>query len=47
MPTRTASIQKFLQASTHSDLAEMYSHDMECQVNVAQDAGERIDGEFR
>jgi hypothetical protein len=25
----------------------MYNHDMECQVNVAQDGGERVDGEFK
>lgn len=46
MPTKTEAIKAFLKAKTHSDLASMYTHDMECQVVVAQDDGERIDGEF-
>ncbi len=47
MPTRTEAIKALLGATTHHDLAALYSHDMECQVNVAKDAGERIDGEYR
>lgn len=44
--TKTDSIRNFLLSSTHEDLARLYNHDMECQVNVAQDGGERVDGEF-
>lgn len=46
MVTKTEAIKNFLLSKTHNDLAIMYSHDMECQVNVAQGNGERIDGEF-
>ena len=45
-PTRTESIRLFLKHKTHQDLALMYNHDMEVQVNVAQDGGER-DGDFK
>jgi hypothetical protein len=45
--TKTAAIKAFLMAQTHEDLALMYHHDMECQVNVAQDGGERIEGEYQ
>jgi len=44
--TRTQSIKNFLIAATHKDLADLYNHDMEVQVNVAQDGGERIAGDF-
>lgn len=44
---RTDSIKKFLMARSHLDLAMMYSANMECQVNVAQDGGDKIKGEFR
>ncbi len=47
MVTRTEAIKNFLKAMTHPDLAEMYSHDMECQVNVVQGTGERVGGEFK
>ena len=47
MPTRTEAIKRFLNHSTESDLAELYTADMEVQVNVAQDGGERIDGDFK
>ena len=46
MPTKTESISLFLQALTHDDLANLYDAGMECQVNVAQDGGERIAGEY-
>lgn len=46
-PKKTDAIKRFLQARTHSDLAEMYTHEMECQVNVAADGGDRIDGDFK
>lgn len=42
---KTAAIKKFLTEKTHSDLSDLYNHDMECQVNVAQDQGSRITGE--
>lgn len=45
--SRTQAIKNFLEASTHSDLANRYSYSMEAQVNVAQDNGKRIDGEFK
>jgi len=47
MPTRTVAIKRFLGAMTHPDLANLYDSDMECQVNVAQDGGDRVDSEFQ
>jgi len=47
MPTKTEAIARFLNHSTHSDLANLYHYGMECQVNVAQDNGERINGDYR
>jgi hypothetical protein len=44
---RTTEIKYFLEESTHPDLASLYVHDMECQVNVAQDSGTRIEGEYQ
>jgi hypothetical protein len=38
--TVTESIRIYLQSRTHSDLAGLYSPDMETQVNVAADGGE-------
>jgi hypothetical protein len=32
---------------TREDLAKLYNHNMEVQINVAQDGGERIEGEFK
>lgn len=46
MPTKTESIKLILEAKTLSDLAALYSPNMECQVNVAQDGGTRVEGEF-
>ena len=45
-PKKTEAISTFLRRATYDDLSSLYSHDMECQVIVAQDDGERIDGEF-
>lgn len=45
MLTRSQAIKALLNASTHPDLAALYSSDMEVQVNVAQDDGERISSE--
>ena len=47
MPTKTTAIKNFLTASTHPDLAELYNYNMECQVNVAQGTGQRVEGEFK
>lgn len=47
MPTKTEAIKRFLSASTHQDLASLYSYEMECQVNVAQDGGERVEDSFQ
>ena len=47
MPTRTEAIGRFLNHATVPDLASLYNADMECQVNVAQDGGERIEGDFK
>jgi hypothetical protein len=44
---KSVAIKKILEAKTHPDLACLYNLGMECQVNVAQDGGERVDGEFR
>lgn len=47
MPTRSEAIKAFLNVKAEADLASLYSIEMECQVNVGQDGGERIDGEFK
>lgn len=44
--TRTQAITALLRAKTHPDLAAMYTPDMECQMNVAQDGGTRIESEY-
>jgi hypothetical protein len=44
---RTTVIKNFLVNCTHHDLASLYTHDMECQVNVGQDGGEKISGEYK
>lgn len=47
--TRTQAIQRMLLAMSpeHSqDLVKLYSFGMECQVNVAQDGGTRINGDY-
>lgn len=46
MPTKTQAIKAFLTSHTQNDLAGLYNQNMECQVIVAQDNGERIEGEF-
>jgi len=47
MVTRSESIKLFLDAMAPPELAALYHLGMECQVNVAQDGGERTDGEFK
>ena len=44
---RTEAIKIFLTKHTHPDLVAMYNQNMECQVNVAQDGGTRIQGEYK
>ena len=47
MITRTQAIKAFLSKNTHFDLASLYNHDMECQVNVRQDGGNRVEGDYK
>lgn len=47
MPTKSAAIKLFLTSKGHVDFANRYHLGMECQVNVAQDGGERVSGEFK
>lgn len=47
MVTKTEAIKAFLINSTHSDLAALYNYNMECQVNVGQDGGTRVEGDYR
>lgn len=44
---KTSAIKNFLTVMTHQDLASLYSHDMEVQVNVAEDGGRRLESDFR
>ena len=44
---KTEAIKAFLTAYAPSDLAILYNYDMECQVTVAKDNGERIEGDFK
>jgi hypothetical protein len=44
---RTEAIKHFLTINTRPDLASLYNHDMEVQVNVLEAGGERIDGEYK
>lgn len=46
MVTQTEAIGKLLTALTKADLAALYTPDMEVQVNVAQDSGEIVQGEY-
>lgn len=46
MPTKSQAIANFLRQKTHNDLANLYALDMECQVNVAQDGGNPIQGDY-
>lgn len=46
MVTKTQAIKAFLISKSPSDLAALYSLNMECQVNAAADQGERITGEY-
>jgi len=46
MIRRSDSIKKFLEMSTHADLAALYRREMEVQVLVSEDGGTRVDKEF-
>jgi hypothetical protein len=45
--TKTQAIKAFLMQFAPKDLAELYTHDMEVQITVSRDNGDRIDGDFR
>lgn len=45
-PLRTVAISNFLRNHTHPDLARLYTPDMEVQVNVGQDGGHRVEGDY-
>lgn len=47
MLTQTAAIKQFLESKTHTDLAQLYTHEMEVQVNAAQDNGTRVTQEYQ
>lgn len=44
---RSEAIQRFLHAFARPDMAKLYTPDMEVQVNVAQDNGTPVEGEFK
>jgi hypothetical protein len=44
---RTDVIHQFLSTNANPELAHLYNADMECQVNVAQDGGERVEGDWQ
>lgn len=46
-PSQTEAISRFLREFTYSDLSSLYNDGMEVQVNVAQDDGVRVKGEYR
>lgn len=47
-PTKTEAIGRFLKLHGHADLADMYTPNMEVQVNVAKGEGKRIEaGSFK
>lgn len=46
-PMKTEAIKAFLTKFAPADLAELYSYNMEVQVTVARDNGERVEGEYK
>ena len=46
MVTKTEAINNFLQAKAPERFAKLYSPNMECQVNAAQDGGERVEKDY-
>lgn len=47
MPTKTEAVANFLKVKALPELADLYSREMEVQVNVSQGNGERIDRLYR
>jgi hypothetical protein len=47
MVKQTEAISRFLIKSTHSDLSNLYNPNMEVQVNVARDNGNRVEGDYQ
>lgn len=45
--SRTEAVKAFLTHMTHPDLANLYKPEMEMQLNVAQDGGTRVEGDFK
>jgi hypothetical protein len=45
--TKSKAIKNFLDVKTHKSLADLYHLGMECQVNVAQGTGERVEGDYK
>lgn len=46
-PSRSEVVKLFLTEKAVPDLAKLYSYAMEMQANVAQDGGQKVDGEFQ
>jgi hypothetical protein len=46
-PTKTEAIKAFLTAFAPADLASLYNYNMELQIIVGKDGGERIQGDFK
>lgn len=46
-PTKTEALKEYLLLKAPPDLAGLYNHDMECQVNVSQDGGIRAEGDYK
>mgnify|MGYP001619210480 FL=1 len=47
MILKTQAIKNFLNIKTHQELADLYNFNMEVQILVAQDNGQRIDGVYK
>lgn len=46
-PSKTGAIKAFLTAFAPPDLASLYNFNMEVQIIVAKDGGERVEGDFK
>jgi hypothetical protein len=44
LPTKTQAIKTLLSNKTHADLSQLYNYEMEVQVNVSRDNGQKIEG---
>ena len=47
MVRRSDAIKDFLNKNAKPELAALYSVEMECQINIAQDNGQRIDKRYQ